>query len=80
MTQQDVFEKVKKIIVDELSIDDAKVTLEASLADDLNCDSLDAVTLVMDLEDEFGLKIDDESAQSLKTVGDLVNYIVTNTK
>lgn len=78
MTEQEILAKVKTIIKNELSIEPEKITMEASLADDLQCDSLDAVTLVMDLEDEFGLKIDDESAQKLKTVGDLVNYIAKN--
>ena len=75
-----VFDKVKKIIVDELDIDPAKVTLEANLAEDLEADSLDAVELIMQLEDEFGLEIEDDAAQSIKTVGDLVNYIEEHTK
>lgn len=70
-----VFETVKAIIVKELKIDEAKVTLEASLQDDLGADSLDAVEIVMDLEDEFSLSIDDEAAEAIKTVKDLVDYI-----
>ena len=70
-----VFDKVKKIIVDELEIDPEKVTLEANLAEDLEADSLDAVSLIMQLEEEFGLEIDDDAAQQVKTVGDLVKYI-----
>lgn len=70
-----VFEKVQEIIVKELKVDPAKVTLEASLKDDLGADSLDAVEIVMDIEDEFGVEIDDTKAETISTVGDLVAYI-----
>lgn len=70
-----VFDKVKDIIVKELKVDSAKVTLEASLKDDLGADSLDAVEIVMDIEDEFGVEIDDTKAETISTVGDLVAYI-----
>lgn len=73
-----VFEKVKKIIVDELNVDANKVTMEANLVEDLEADSLDAVELIMQIEDEFGIQIDDDAAQSVKTVGDLVRYIEAN--
>lgn len=70
-----VFDKVQEIIVKELKVDPAKVTLEASLKDDLGADSLDAVEIVMDIEDEFGVEIDDTKAETISTVGDLVAYI-----
>lgn len=70
-----VFEKVRDIIVENLSVDADEVTLEASLTDDLNADSLDAVELNMALEDEFGIAIPDEALADFKTVGDIVNYI-----
>ena len=75
-----VFEKVKEIIVKELKVDADKVTLEADLEKDLGADSLDAVEVIMALEDEFGMSIDDESAQNIKTVGQLVKYIEDNQK
>ena len=70
-----VFEKVQKIIAEGLNISLDKVTMETHLVDDLGADSLDAVELIMALEDEFGLEVDDEAAQSMKYVKDLVNYI-----
>ncbi|MDE5856515.1 MAG: acyl carrier protein [Anaeroplasmataceae bacterium] len=75
-----IFDKVQAIIVKELKVDAAKVTLEASLKDDLGADSLDAVEIVMDIEDEFGVEIDDTKAEAISTVGDLVAYIEELTK
>lgn len=72
------FDKVKKIISSELSVDAEKVTLEARLADDLGADSLDATELIMAIEDEFGIEINDEKAQAMKTVKDIVEYIDSN--
>ena len=71
----DVFERVKKIIVDRLGVDEAEVTPEASFRDDLGADSLDVVELVMELEDEFDLEISDEDAEKIRTVGEVVEYI-----
>ncbi len=70
-----MFETIKEVMIDTLSCDEDKITLEASLADDLNIDSLDAVELVMALEEEFGVKIPDEELSTLKTVGDIVACI-----
>ncbi len=75
-----VFDKVKEIIVKELKLAEDKVTLEASLKDDLGADSLDAVEIIMDIEDEFGVEIDDTKAEAIATVGDLVAYIEELTK
>jgi acyl carrier protein len=71
----DTFERVKKIVVDRLGVDESKVTLEASFKDDLGADSLDVVELVMELEDEFDLEISDEDAEKITTVGEVVKYI-----
>jgi len=71
----DVFQKVKEIIVERLSVDEKDVTEGASFIDDLGADSLDTVELVMALEEEFGLEIPDEEAEKIVTVGDAVKYI-----
>ena len=72
------FEKVKEIIVDTLSCDADKVTMEANLFDDLGADSLDAVELNMALEEAFGAEIPDEQLEKMKTVKDIVDYIEEN--
>lgn len=69
------FDKVKKIIVEQLGVDEAEVTLEASITDDLGADSLDQVELVMAFETEFNIDIPDEEAEKIKTVGDAVTRI-----
>ena len=69
------FEEMKKIVVDTLSCDEDKVTMEASLTEDLEADSLDAVELNMALEEACGVSIPDEELTNLKTVGDIFNYI-----
>jgi len=71
----DVFDRVKKIIVDRLDVEEDKITLEASFKDDLGADSLDIVELVMELEDEFELEISDEDAEKINRVGEVVDYI-----
>ena len=68
-------ERVKKIIVDQLGVDAAEVTSEASFIEDLGADSLDTVELVMALEEEFGIEIPDEEAEKIVTVKDAVEYI-----
>ncbi len=69
------FDKVKKIIVEQLGVDEAEVTMEASITDDLGADSLDQVELVMAFETEFNIDIPDEEAEKIKTVGDAVRKI-----
>lgn len=69
------FEQVKETMVDTLGCDEDKITMEASLADDLNIDSLDAVELVMAIEEQCGVKIPDSELANLKTVGDIVAAI-----
>jgi acyl carrier protein len=71
----DVLERVTKIIIDRLGVEESKVALEASFKDDLGADSLDVVELVMELEDEFDMEISDDDAEKIITVGDAVNYI-----
>ena len=71
----DVFDRVKEIIVENLDVEESKVTMEASFRDDLEADSLDVVELVMELEDEFDMEIADEEAEKINTVGDAVDYI-----
>lgn len=73
----EVFKKVKSIVVDQLGVDEADVTLETSF-EELNADSLDIVELIMALEEEFDLDIPDEEAEKIRTVSDAVNYIKEN--
>ena len=73
-----IFDKVKEILVDQLDVEDEKVTMEASIIDDLGADSLDLVDLVMAVEEEFDVKIADEDLEGIKTVGDIVDYIAEN--
>ena len=74
----DVFEKVKKILCDQLDLEEEQVTEEAEVIEDLGADSLDIVDLVMTLEEEFDTEIPDEDIENLKTVGDIVRYIEDN--
>jgi acyl carrier protein len=71
----DTLEKVKKIIVEQLGVDEEEVTAQASFVDDLGADSLDTVELVMAFEEEFDLEIPDEDAEKITTVQDAVTYI-----
>ena len=75
LTQEEVFEKVKSVIVEQLGVSEDIVTLEASYTDDLGADSLDTVELVMALEEEFGTEIADEDAEKLTTVQKTVDFI-----
>lgn len=70
-----IFQKMKRIIVEQLGVDEEAVTLEASFQDDLGADSLDVVELLMALEEEFDLEIPDEDAEKIQTVGDAVDYV-----
>ena len=73
-----VFDKVKELIVDQLDVDDDKVTPGANIQEDLGADSLDVVDLVMSLEEEFDIEIPDDAVENIKTVGDIVKYIEDN--
>jgi acyl carrier protein len=74
-TTSTTFDKVKKIIVEQLGVDETEVTMDASITDDLGADSLDQVELVMAFETEFNIDIPDEEAEKIKTVGDAVRKI-----
>ncbi len=73
------FEKVKKIIVEQLGVEEEEVNMESSFIDDLGADSLDIVELIMALEEEFDIEIPDSEAEKIATVGDAVDYIKNNT-
>ena len=75
-SREEVHEQVREILVERLDINEADVTEDASLRDDLKADSLDLVELIMDLEERFGVKISDDEAQSIGTVGEAVDFIV----
>jgi acyl carrier protein len=76
----DIADRVKKIVVDHLSVDEAKVADSASFIDDLGADSLDTVELVMAFEEEFGIEIPDDAAENIQTYGDAVKFITENAK
>jgi len=78
MDHEEIYEKVKGVIVDQLNVEEDDVNEDATFIDDLGADSLDIVELVMALEESFGISIPDEDAESIKTVGDAVAYILAN--
>ena len=69
------YDKIKEIIIDKLGVEEGKITMEAKFIDDLGADSLDTVELIMQFEEEFGIEIPDEEAESLLSVGNAVDYI-----
>ncbi|MBD1371411.1 acyl carrier protein [Hazenella sp. IB182357] len=71
----DVLDRVKKIIVEHLDANEAEVTMQTNIKDDLGADSLDIVDLIMELEDEFDMEIAEDKTEEIATVGDIVNYI-----
>jgi acyl carrier protein len=76
MNRDEALERVRGILVEQLGVDEEQVTEDASFQADLDADSLDLVELIMELEDQFGLKISDEDAQQIVTVGQAVDYVV----
>lgn len=74
-----IFEKLKDIIAEQLSVEADEVTMDSNIQDDLGADSLDVVDLITTIEDEFGISIPDEAVEEIKTVGDIVNYVEKNT-
>lgn len=75
MSSEEVFEKVKETIIEQIGVTDTAVTMEASFIDDLGADSLDIVELIMALEEEFDMEIPDADAEKIVAVGDVVEYI-----
>ena len=69
-----MFETVKKILVEQLGVSEERVTMEANIVEDLEADSLSVMQIIMELEEEFGLTVEDEDVNHLRTVGDIVNY------
>ena len=80
MTDGTTFERLKKIIVEQLGVEESDVTPEAAFVEDLNADSLDLVELIMSLEEEFGMEISDEDAEKIQKVSDAVEYIEEHQK
>jgi len=78
MTREEALERVRGILVEQLGVDEDQVVESASFQGDLDADSLDLVELIMELEDQFGLKISDEDAQKIETVGQAVDYVLAN--
>jgi acyl carrier protein len=78
MNRDEALDRVKAILVEQLGVDEDQVTESASFQADLDADSLDLVELIMELEDQFGLKISDEDAQKISTVGQAVDYVVAH--
>ena len=75
-----VFEKVSELIVNQLKVAPEKVTMDAKLVEDLGADSANVMVLIMDIEDHYGIQVEDSAITSLKTVGDVVDYIEEKTK
>jgi acyl carrier protein len=78
-SREEIYEQVKNVLTEQLGIEESQITEEASFQEDLDADSLDLVELIMELEDQFGVKISDEDAQGIQTVGQAVDYISTRT-
>ncbi len=78
MTKDEVFTKVKDIIIDQLGVEEALITMEANFRDNLEADSLDLVELIMAFEEEFGGEISDEESQKITSVGEAVNYLYSH--
>ena len=78
MDREKAVEEVRAILVEQLGVDPAEVTVDSSFQEDLNADSLDLVELIMEMEDRFKIKIPDEEAEKIATVGQAVDYVLAN--
>lgn len=78
MSNEEIFEKLKNIIMEQLDVEEENIKEEATFVDDLDADSLDIVELIMNIEEEFGMEISDAEAEKIVTVGDVVKYIKDN--
>jgi acyl carrier protein len=78
MPSEELVEKLKKIVAEQLSVDESKIVPSARFSEDLNADSLDLVEMIMSLEEEFGVEIPDEEAEKLLTVQDALDYIAAH--
>ncbi len=79
-SREEILEQVKSVLSDKLGIDESEITEDSAFENDLGADSLDLVEVVMDLEDQFGLKIPDEDARELTTVGKAIDYVIAHEK
>jgi acyl carrier protein len=77
-SRDEVFERVREVLAERLSVEESDITEEANFQEDLGADSLDLVEMIMELEDQFGIKIPDEDAQQIQTVGQAVEYVTSH--
>jgi acyl carrier protein len=77
-SRDEVFERIKEVLAERLSVEESDITEEANFQEDLGADSLDLVEMIMELEDQFGIKIPDEDAQQIQTVGQAVEYVTSH--